>query len=299
MKNKIQLLLMSCNQPLYLSEEQACRDTFIKDAEGAGIPYWFYRGGSEANSIDSEHVMHLSCPDGLAATSVKTVLAMAASLGNGDWDYLVKTNVSTWLNIGNIVDAVDKWPGRNDTNIYGARYIANKSSKNVPFPRGNFVIYSRAMVEGIVKWSRYLLSAPDYPKTDDTLLGLTTLYHITKEFGLDYLKCLMEVPSVISYPDKYPVQDSPEFTEAMSVRCKDEANPENTPDNMRKVHETITGGKYEKAGCRPVWMVETPYGCMDYRKYENLLNLISAFKAVNGQEAVQSGNTGQQSCKPD
>ena len=278
MKNKILILLMSCNQPLYQEEEQACRETFLKDAEGAGISYYFYKGTDGELSLDlkKSHTMLLPAPDGLGGTSKKTVLALAEALKMNDWDYVIKTNVSTWLDIPKIVKAVDKWEGRNDRNIYGARFLANDASRKVPFPRGHFTILSRSIVEGIVEWAPKLIQANGMPKTDDTLICLSTLYYLQKVLGDNYQARLMEVPSVVSWTEG--IQDAPEWTDALSIRCKAEPVVSDTPENMRKVHRLKHAKNQIRTYRRPMGPVETKYGLLSYNMYEQISSLVDKLK---------------------
>lgn len=273
MENKILILLMSCDLPLYESEEQACRETFLKDAESAGIPYYFYRGTEGGNSIDEEnHIMLVHSPDNLAGTSQKTVLAFYEALKRDDWDYIVKTNVSTWLDIEKIAKAVSCWEGPEDRNIYGARFLANENSKNTPFPRGHFIILSRSLVEGIVKWGPKLLGADGIPKTDDTLLGLSLLYHEQKIFGEQYLSRLMEVPSVVSWSSS--IQEAPDYPSALCIRCKYETEPEKTPDCIRAVHKLKKSKKVKRTFRRPVERIETRYGYITYGDFNTIMKAL-------------------------
>ena len=277
MKNKILILLMSCNQPLYEQEEQACRDTFLKDAEGAGLSYYFYKGTEGELSIDEKtHTMLLPVPDSLGGTSRKTVLALTEALKMDDWDYVIKTNVSTWLDIAKVVKAVEKWEGSDDRNIYGARFIANDASRKVPFPRGHFMILSRFLVEGIITWAPKLLNASDMPRTDDTLLCLSLLYHLQKVCGDTYADRLMEVPAVNSWQEG--IQDAQEWTDALSIRCKDEATPENTPDNMRKVHKLKRSKNQMRMYRRPMGLTETKYGMMTYPTFQKVCAVVDQMK---------------------
>lgn len=278
MSNKILILLMSCNQPLYEQEEQACRDTFLKDAEGAGLSYYFYKGGSTEISVNQEsHTMYLPVPDGLQGTSEKTTIAFNEVLKLNDWDYIVKTNVSTWLDIEKILNVVDKWEGREDRNIYGARYLANDASKNVPFPRGHFIILSRSLVEGIVEWAPKLIKATGMPKTDDTLLCLSLLYYTQKILGDTYQDRLMEVPSVNSLTE--PLPEAQEWPDALSIRCKDEINPENTPNNIRKVHKLKRSlNNQMRMYRRPMGITETKYGLMNYGTFAQLCKILNQIK---------------------
>lgn len=284
---KTMILLMSCNQPLYREEEKVCRDTFIQDAEGAGLSYYFYKGLDEAHSaqcIDNEtHTIYIDANDGLGGTGKKTIAALELSLAE-DYDYLIKTNVSTYLNIGNIVKLIDTLPGRDDTNIYGARYIVNEYSRNIPFPRGFFAIYSRSVVKGAVGVGKLLVGKENMPKTDDTLMCLATLYSLSKELGVNYVSAIKEIPSVWFWSDE--IWDSVEFDEALAIRCKDEENQLDTPENMRKLHAIVKGKeKPARKGYRPARYIETAYGTM---LYENYLKLAKKIKAL--REKAKEGD---------
>ena len=292
MKNKILILLMSCNQPLYEHEEQACRDTFLKDAESAGLSYYFYKGGAEEISIDREsHTMLLPVPDNLAGTSKKTVLALTEALKMGDWDYVIKTNVSTWLDIAKIVKAVDKWEGSGDRNIYGARFLANDASKKVPFPRGHFMILSRFLVLGIVNWAPKLLNANDMPRTDDTLLCLSMLYHLQKICGDDYEKRLMEVPAVNCWVET--IQDAQEWSDALSIRCKDETTPEKTADHMIKTNKLKRSKNQGRMYRRPMGLTETKYGMMGYGMFQKICAMVNAIEKKEEEQLKETPKPAQ------
>ena len=272
-KNKILILMMSCDTELYNQEEEACRETFLKDAEKMGVPYYFYKGINEEHKeklIDSEtHTMYLPVSDGLGSTSRKTVIAFDEALKIDGWDYIVKTNLSTWLDVKKIVEAVEGWEGKVDRNIYGARFLANEASKNVPFPRGHFVILSRSLVEAVVKWSPKLILSEGMPKTDDTLICLALLYEIQKVLGDSYIDRLKEVPAVNEWSDE--IQDSAEFVNALSIRCKDEKEPNQTPEHLKTVHKLKHGRKTNIRHFRPAKLIETKYGYMTYERYQKVL----------------------------
>ena len=274
MKNKPLILLMSCNQELYGQEEEACRETFLKDAERLGIPYYFYKGTEEGESIDTTtHTMYFNVNDGLAGTSKKTLMALQTALSlEEDWDYIIKTNVSTYLNMENITKALDKWAGREDENIYGARFIANKYSLHVPFPRGHFMILSRSMVEGLMDYALKLSQSRNMPRTDDTLIGLSLLYYIQKILGKNYIEKTLEIPAVNEWKGDDTI-DMPDFNEALCIRCKDETDKERTPDNIRLMHDTIQSGTvWDKRRYRRRYsLVETPYGITPYELYNKII----------------------------
>ena len=280
-KKKFIILLMSCNQPLYIKEEQACRDTFLKDAETASIPYWFYKGVSEEHpepGFDEEtHTLYLNVPDNLAGTGKKTVAALEAILDQ-DFDYVIKTNVSTYLNIKNVVNGTRNWDGKDDLNIYGGRFIINDASKKVPFPRGYFSIMSKTMTEGVVKCAKALLQAKGTPKTDDTLLCLATLYHMKKNLNEDYVGHQMQVPSVIEWTED--VIENPVFDRAFAIRCKNEEKPEETPENLMTVDWMLGEKARPSLNYRVAKEYETPMGLMSYKQYLTTGKLVTKLAEV-------------------
>ena len=282
MENKILILLMSCNEELYLKEEQACRDTFLKDAEKEGIAYFFYKGGEELKIDTENHVIYLPVEDNLSHTAEKTTQALSTVLNEfKDWDYIIKTNVSTWLDIKKIVETVNTFEGRDDLSIYGARFLANEFSKRVPFPRGHFTILSRKLVEGIAELAPKFIGHNGIPKTDDTLLCLTLLYYIQKSLGDSYLARLREVPSICEWYDD--IESAPEYATALSIRCKNEKEKEKAPDRMLAVHSLKHKKTKAKKYCRKVNLIETKYGLMTYEKYNKLNQAVEEAKKAQQQ----------------
>ena len=288
MKNKVLILLMSCNQPLYDEEEQACRDTFLKDAEEAGVAYYFYKGldgTHSASCIDEEtHTIYIDVSDGLGGTAKKTALALEMT-GDKDYDYVLKTNVSTYLNINNIAKAVDEWEGAGDNNIYGGRFIINQASKNIPFPRGFFTLVSKKLVSGSLPFMKKLAWVSQMPKTDDTLLGLSLLYFIKKGLEKDYMASLNIVPSVISWRDD--IWENPGLLNALAVRCKNENALEKTPDNMRSVDRVVKEKTGPKKYRMPAEQFETPYGLMSYNNHLKIDKIIRELNNIGEKENAQ------------
>lgn len=281
---KIIILLMSCNQPLYENEEQACRDTFLKDAEEAGVAYYFYKGLNDAHPdqcIDEEtHTIYLNVNDGLGGTGRKTTAALKAISGM-DYDYVVKTNVSTYLNIQNLCIAINGWEGSDDENIYGGRFIVNKASKNIPFPRGYFTVLSKKLVNGILPYIEKLALSPNMPRTDDTLLSFGLLYYINKTLGKSYSEKLMEVPSVVSWDDK--IWENPCLGNAMAIRCKNEKDNTKTPENMLNAHMAVKQKMRPKDWFLPATQFETGYGLMSYGNYVKFDALFEQIKNASGK----------------
>jgi hypothetical protein len=287
---KLMILLMSCNQPLYELEEQACMDTFLKNAEGENITYWFYKGLDEAHPtqfFDAEaHTLYLNARDTLGGTGRKTVEALKATLDQ-DYDYLLKTNVSTYLNIGNIMKAIETWEGKEDHNIYGGTFIVNEFSKDIPFPRGHITILSKTMVEGLTKYADILAGSTKMPKTDDTLIAMATLYYVERELDERYQEKLKEIPTIKAWGEDTPCD--PVLNDVLAIRCKNEVDKETTPENMRKVHAALNKGEKRNVSWRkPADAYETGIGTMNYNNYlliKKVLAVLKEMKEKNGNAA--------------
>lgn len=277
---KLLILLMSCNNPLYEAEEQACKDTFLKEVKNTNIQYLFYKSTTPERpdqGIDwNTHTLWLNAPDDRLGTAKKTEAALEMTLPL-EWDYVLKTNVSTYLNIERITKAIESWPGREDTNIYGASFLVNTPSKKTPFPRGHFAIIPRNLIEGALPYMKKLTLAKDVPRTDDTLLSLSLLYHIHKDLSKEYMKCLRETPSIKAWHDD--IVEDPVFQTALSVRCKDERNPQDTPKNMLKLYNAYKENQSPNKFYTTPTYFETDYGIMlypDYLKMNTLMEKIFA-----------------------
>lgn len=291
-QKKLIILLMSCNNPLYEKEELACMNSFLRDAEGAGIPFYFYKAVSgehpEPGFDEEAHTLYVDAPDTLEGTGKKTAAALKAILPL-DFDYVIKTNVSTYLNINNILSGTRNWPGKDDTNIYGGRYIINKASLNVPFPRGCFMVLSKSMTEGMLETLDTLTKIGSMPKTDDTLICLATLYHITKTLKKNYMDKIKQVPSIASWTED--VIEDPQFSNAFAIRCKDENCPENTPNNLLLTYMLIKEGKAPEMNYIPATEYETGLGLMNYADYIKVSKMLDTFKLAMKLREKNNGTT--------
>lgn len=125
-EKKIVILIMSCNEKLFIEEEKVCMETYLKNvSKYPNIEFYFYRGkntkeqepNQDINWLDEEsHVIHLNSEDD-TYTFEKTIAAFKFLEEHGiKYDYILRTNTSTWVNI----DLLNKFVGYldNDTKNY-------------------------------------------------------------------------------------------------------------------------------------------------------------------------------------
>ena len=301
MGNRILILLMSCGDPLYEEEERVCRETFLENVP-EGVEWYFYKGtGQEhpCSGIDEEtHTVWVDAPDTLNGTAEKTLRAIRAVLDDGkEFDYLLKTNVSTYICMDRLMEVMSRVaePER-DFNIYGARFIVNSASLNVPFPRGHFILVSRTLLEGSMPRAVSFLETGTLPRTDDTLLSLALLYHISRDLGLKYLELLREVPAINDY-DHAAECPLPTLPVSVAIRCKHHSDNRLTPDAMRALHKRIVSPVQETSFPCPLFF-ETPYGFQTYNRYLKYDKLFKKFadhkKWVPAPEEGENEKSGQE-----
>lgn len=192
---KILILSMSCNNDFFINEEAVVRDTWAKpiiDGEYPHIKYISYRGGYEKNSYSkSEYCLKLNVEDDLQHTFKKTYFAMSMALKNfGDFDYIFRTNTSTYVNV-RLLDAFVQALDNDDVTWCGETYSLSEMCSPYPLcltPRGNCILMSRKMVDVILNNGLSLLYFTDL--SDDSYLGnlLNTYWISHSENYRDYVK---------------------------------------------------------------------------------------------------------------
>lgn len=146
---KILILIMSCNKEHFINEERVCKDTYLSILPD-NIDYIIYRGGGNNTYLDKENnLLGLDCNDSIEFTFQKTYLALKYINSHFDYDYIFRTNTSTYVNIELLNYFVNRIENVKD--LWGAEYtrlvdVQNKLFKN-PYLRGNGLLLSRFNVE--------------------------------------------------------------------------------------------------------------------------------------------------------
>ena len=90
-------MIMSCNQEHFIQEEEICKNTYLSRLPD-NIDYIIYRGSSDKLSFDN-HLLKLNVEDDLFNTYRKTYLALNYIHNNLEYDYIFRTNTSTYVNV--------------------------------------------------------------------------------------------------------------------------------------------------------------------------------------------------------
>jgi hypothetical protein len=163
-KVKCLILLMSCNHSFFKKEEDMVKQTWLKpivDNKYDGFDYMFYTSGPTDFIDYTRHIVYVNSPDDWEGTFVKTKQALNIINKEFDYDYIVRTNLSTYINIPLLQiiinsGALDPYK---DSTLFGGQLIKNNG---VFYPCGNFLLFSKHLAEEIVKSDINEIKADDY-----------------------------------------------------------------------------------------------------------------------------------------
>ena len=168
-----------------MEQEKVCRETWAKpvlDGKYPNIKYFTYYGGCQEQSIDEEnHTIKCTSDDGLFKTFEKTIEAMTILKDKYSFDYLFRTNTSTYINVGLLNAFIDTL--NDDKTVWcGELYDVGLPCPlgGMIYPRGNSVIFSHNIVDVILGFSKYTY-CPSENFADDNLIGnILNTYHLLR-----------------------------------------------------------------------------------------------------------------------
>ena len=194
---KILILVMSCEDDFFKSQEKIIRETWLKpviDKKFENIDYCFYSGQViEKHKYNKDtHYLTLRCEDNIKNTFKKTYYAFnACNKIFKDYDYIFRTNTSTYVNI-ELLEGFVNHVASQDKNILWSGDLYSLSNSFCPYPlylygRGNGILLSRELIDIILKNGLGYLYLE---KCDDWIIGniLNTYWINQGKNYLDYIK---------------------------------------------------------------------------------------------------------------
>lgn len=144
---KILLCIMSCNNELYKEEEKLIRNTYIKLCKTFNINYLFFDGIDSETYYDNDtNSLHLQCNDSLYYTYEKNIELFKWLKSNDiTFDYLVRTNCSTFINIPLLYNYL-----LHNFNIYKDNRIIHIESHildNIYMITGKFIVFNKNHID--------------------------------------------------------------------------------------------------------------------------------------------------------
>lgn len=190
---KILITVMSCNDDFFVNQEQVMKDTWIKQIDQFdNIDYIIYRGDPniERHKYDKQqHLLSLRCEDDLNNTFKKTYYAFKLAHKIYDYDYIFRTNTSTYVNVALLNQFIQNLE---DDNILWSSDLYSLSNSFCPYPlylygRGNGMILSKNLIDIILTEG---ISYLYLEKCDDWIIGniLNTYWIKQGKDYLDYIK---------------------------------------------------------------------------------------------------------------
>ena len=282
-KRKVLFLVMSCNLKEYINEEYILKETWANDIINGNITnasLITYRGSKNKTTYfdKDENILYVNAKDDWGGTYEKTIKAFEWINNNIEYDYIVRTNTSNYINLQSILKLINSLPD-DDEYIYGTRIIVNSSSRNVPYFRGNCLILKKSIVNDIIK-----AYDKNVRTTDDSWIG----YTLAKYYHNDvYFSKLRQFPTEYLYDKKFNLKyDYNKYKNYIDYRVKTSnrsiVSRNFIPEKMYKLDEIIkteerefiAPTEFNKDG------VETLRGILSYENVKNDFLKKRVYKSV-------------------
>ena len=179
---------MSCEDNFFVEQEKIIRETWLKEIDNFdNIDYCFYTGQTieKHKYIKEDHKLILRCEDDINNTFKKTYYAFNIINKLFEYDYVFRTNTSTYINIALLNQFVQEL---NNDEILWTSELYSLSNSFCPYPlylygRGNGILLSKKLINIILKEGKQFLYLE---KCDDWIIGNILNTHWINE-GKDYL----------------------------------------------------------------------------------------------------------------
>lgn len=175
---KILFLVMGCNAPQFKTQYDVIKETWAKgiiDGKyGNNVDFLIYDGWENEHKLDKENkILHVRCEDDLDNTFKKTYYTLKLIQKKYDFDYVFRTNTTTYINIPLILKLIDYIEDNNLQDILWTPELLSLVEAAVPFPldiyaRGNGLLISKFYINILL---RNGISHLYDEHVDDVLMG--------------------------------------------------------------------------------------------------------------------------------
>lgn len=192
-KKKILFLSMTCREQFFVDQTKIVKETWAKDIidgkYGENVQFLSYDGWNEQFELDRDNnILHVRAEDN--DTFKKTYYALKVLQNNFDYDYIFRTNTSTFINVPLAIAFINSLDD-NDEVLWSSELLSLIEAP-VPYPldiygRGNGLIMSRKIINILLKEGINLLYLE---QCDDWMIGnaLNGYYIKNGKNYLDHLK---------------------------------------------------------------------------------------------------------------
>lgn len=172
-KEKILVLVMSCNLPQYKQKEEDIKKTWAKDIldkKYDNIDLWFFTAGNY-DMLDVEgHKIYTDCNDHRDRTFqklMKTINNVEAN--NLEYDWILRVNISTYINI-ELIDMIVQYSPSKEFLYAGTLFSQPWILNRLPFLSGEYLLLSKDSIELMKRFynvnKEYFDKLENDPRTD-------------------------------------------------------------------------------------------------------------------------------------
>ena len=160
MNKKILIVVLSFDKEPYVSLENTIRNTWARE-KPEGVEIIYYYGNSKEDKLLGDK-LYLNSPEGLRNVSKKTLKMYEYVFENFEFDYVYRTNSSSYVNITKLKEFIVDKP----LNKFYSGVVGN-SPQGIKFASGSGYFISHDLIELVLnnknKWDNSLI--------DDVALG--------------------------------------------------------------------------------------------------------------------------------
>jgi len=187
---KLVILAMSCDLPFFVKEEDVIKETWAKDiidGKYKDVSFYFIRT-SEHERIEGNYI-YVNTDDSFFSIFEKNIRTFELlNENNISYDFILRTNLSTYININAVLNIINSYiiPCGLANVFFGGELLSTTTGgQEVPFFRGNFMLFNKIQVKFILKNKNFKHTT----ETDDSIIGsIFSGYFVYQplKFGLLY-----------------------------------------------------------------------------------------------------------------
>ena len=274
MSRKLLVLAMSCEQKFFKEEENVIRHHSygknILEGKYPDVDFWTYSASTDGKIHVDKKLHRITVPtdDRLCGTYEKTIMCLKVLETIGvNYDYVFRTNLSTWINVQLVKKFVDEIPDNEYQTIFStAIYSTRDASGPEPYDFygvGNSLLLPKFWTDvlkttTVNKVKKYDLTPGDYDnksiyKIDDNAIGFIVNVYCQLN-GIDKFSVWKSFNDV---PQNYDESEQMIYA-AIPVRIYNQTTPRECEyDILRKLSERETTLSFDgiEEGC--VYISET------------------------------------------
>ena len=188
MQSKLSMLVLSSHTYPSIRNSKIQKEIFLNQNNNTKEIYWYKQGTEEIlknkKATLVENDLFINADDSSIGMGYKTIFAFEWMLENSDFDYLFRTNTSSYVSVGNLNQFIENNCQEQEYVYSGLLHSTNDKYKNkIDFASGSGFLLNRNTVELIVEkqdeW--------DHQYWDDVSLALLLRnYEVTPQEGFRF-----------------------------------------------------------------------------------------------------------------